>query len=365
MNRSPVAPYDPLAPRRARGFRPAHAVLALLAGLGVACGGGSPGPAGPSGTAGPSGGSTTAGTGTPSAGAAPDAGVAVARARGALRVAADTDAPPFLSKDAQGNWEGYEYAIVRAVADRAGLPLEIVHTPFSGLVDAVRSGAADLAVGQLSPSASWEGVDWSVSYLQYGFCLVVPADSPVKALPELKGKRVGMYDDPVARQLADVLIGASYERQVFDDYGYFEKMVRGQLDAMVYDCPLARYEMKTFGERLRIADDALNVATYAAAVPKGDAETLALVNGVLKDLGEQGLLASLQERLLGEKTSDEAVETATGKVVRVRRGDSLSLIAQRELGSTEKWRDLHAANRDVVGPDPNTIYVGMRLRLPR
>lgn len=292
-------------------------------------------------------------------------GIAAAKARGVLRVAADPDAPPFLSKDAAGAWEGYEYAIVRAIGDRAGVPVEIVASTFPELVGAVGTGAADIAVGQISPSAAWQGVDWSVSYLQYSFCLVVPADSPVTTMEALKGKRVGMYDDPVVRQLVDVLVGASYERTLFDDYGYFEKMVRGQLDAMVYDCPLARYEMKTFGDKLKIADDALNVATYAAAVPKGDAETLALVNGVLKDLGEQGLLASLQERLLGESALQGTVQTATGKVVVVKRGDSLSLVAQRELGDPERWKDLYAANRDVVGPDPNTVYVGMRLRVPR
>lgn len=334
--------------------RPLSALTALSLALALACARETPAP-----------------TPTPDA-PAPDApkappetsAVDAAKARGELRVAADPDAPPFLSKDGKGEWEGYEYAIARAIADGVGVPLTIVPTTFSKLVDTVTTGQADLAIGQLAPSHTWQGVDWSVSYLQYSLCLVVPAGSTAE-LRDLKGKRVGMYDDPVARQLTDMLIGASYERVIFDDYGYFEKMVRGQLDAMVYDCPLARHEIKTFGDELRIADANLNVSTYAVAVPEGDTETLALVNGVLRDLGEKGLLATLQERVLGEVAREGQIATATGKVVVVRKGDTLSLIAGRELGSTEKWRELHAANQDVVGPDPNVIYAGMRLRLPK
>jgi len=295
---------------------------------------------------------------------AADGGLDGVRRRGVLRVAADPDAAPFLAKGADGNWEGYEYAIVRALADRAGVPAEIVGATFPNLTEKVTSGAADLAVGQISPSASYGDLAWSVSYLQYSLCLVVPADSPVKTVADLKGKRVAMYDDVVARQVTDVLVSAAYERVLFEDYGYFEKMVRGQLDGMVYDCPLARHEMTTYGDKLRIAEDALNVATYNVAVPLWDTALLADVNVLLKELGDQGLLATLEQRWLGASAPKDSYTSATGKVVVVKRGETLSLIARRELGDTEKWKALYETNKDVVGPDPNQIYTGMRLRVP-
>jgi ABC-type amino acid transport substrate-binding protein len=294
-----------------------------------------------------------------------DGGLDGIRRRGALRVAADPDAAPFLSRAADGTWEGYEYAIMRAIADRAGVPVTIVEAKFPDLTTKVTAGDADLAIGQIAPSDSYPGLAWSVSYLQYSLCLVVPADSKVKTAADLKGKRVAMYDDPVARQVSDVLISATYERVLFEDYGYFEKMVRGQLDGMVYDCPLARYEMGTYGKKLRIAEDALNIATYNVAVDARDPVLLGEVDGVLKDLGDQGLLATLEARWLGAAAATEAYQSATGRVVVVQRGDSLSGIAQRELGSVDRWKELYAANQDVVGPDPNEIYSGMRLRVPK
>lgn len=288
---------------------------------------------------------------------------ALREGEGLLKVAADPDAAPFLSRTPAG-YEGFEYVLAQTLADGAGLKLEIVPGTFSELPELVARGRAHLAIGQLSPSASYDGLDFSVSYLQYSHCLIVPKDSKVTSMAELGGKKVGMYDDPVARQLANVLIGATYEPVLFEDYGYFEKLVRNQLDAMLYDCPLARYELKTYGDALKIANDALNVTTYNAAVRKGDTQLLADVDAAIKALGEQGLLATLKERWLSEKRAEGSFETATGKVAVVGPGETLSLIAQRELGSVDAWQRLYEANKDVVGPDPNLVYAGMTLRVP-
>ncbi len=290
--------------------------------------------------------------------------MAAIRDSGELRVAADPDAPPFLSKDKTGNYEGFEWAVASALADGLGAKVVIVPTKFGDIESTVAGGKADLAVGQVSPSPSYKALDWSVSYLQYSMCLVVPAASTVTGMADLRGKRVGMYDDPVARQLTDVLVSASYERVLFDDYGYFEKMVRGQLDAMVYDCPLARHELKTYGDQLKVVDDALNVVTYNVAVPSSATELRDHVNLSLQSLANNGLLSTLQARWLGEATKSQDFETKTGKVVVVKKGDTLSLIAARSLGSADRWKDIYAINKDVVGPDPNLVYTGMRLRLP-
>ncbi len=58
-------------------------------------------------------------------------------------------------------------------------------------------------------------------------------------------------------------------------------------------------------------------------------------------------------------------QPATGgkRTVTVRRGDTLSGIAERELGSTAKWYQLYRANRAQLS-DPDEIPVGLQLVLP-
>ncbi|MFT3888452.1 MAG: LysM peptidoglycan-binding domain-containing protein [Arachnia sp.] len=48
----------------------------------------------------------------------------------------------------------------------------------------------------------------------------------------------------------------------------------------------------------------------------------------------------------------------------VAKGDSLWLIAERELGDPERWPEIHRLNRDQIA-DPDLIDVGWVLRLPR
>lgn len=47
----------------------------------------------------------------------------------------------------------------------------------------------------------------------------------------------------------------------------------------------------------------------------------------------------------------------------VRLGDSLSLIAMKEMGDMQRWNELHALNRGTV-PDADLIHPGQKLQLP-
>ncbi len=51
------------------------------------------------------------------------------------------------------------------------------------------------------------------------------------------------------------------------------------------------------------------------------------------------------------------------RTVTVRRGETLSSIAERELGSADRWRDVYRANRAQL-TDPDELAVGMVLVIP-
>ncbi|MGW0365546.1 LysM peptidoglycan-binding domain-containing protein [Streptomyces sp. NPDC002990] len=56
--------------------------------------------------------------------------------------------------------------------------------------------------------------------------------------------------------------------------------------------------------------------------------------------------------------------TAKKRTYTVRPGDSLPTIARRELGDEERWRELYAMNKGIIGPDPDLVRPGMLLTLP-
>jgi nucleoid-associated protein YgaU len=55
--------------------------------------------------------------------------------------------------------------------------------------------------------------------------------------------------------------------------------------------------------------------------------------------------------------------TETTRTYVVKQGDSLSKIAKQEYGTTDDWRRIYDANRDII-KDPDLIYPGQTLRLP-
>jgi LysM repeat protein len=60
----------------------------------------------------------------------------------------------------------------------------------------------------------------------------------------------------------------------------------------------------------------------------------------------------------------ENLSSGRDRVINVRRGDTLSSIAERELGSAARWTDIFRANRAQLS-DPDELAVGMRLVLPQ
>jgi LysM repeat protein len=60
----------------------------------------------------------------------------------------------------------------------------------------------------------------------------------------------------------------------------------------------------------------------------------------------------------------DAVSDESRRMITVRRGDTLSSIAERELGSASHWMEIFRANRGQLS-DPDELPVGVRLVLPK
>lgn len=53
-----------------------------------------------------------------------------------------------------------------------------------------------------------------------------------------------------------------------------------------------------------------------------------------------------------------------GGTYTVKLGDYLSKIAKEQLGDPLKWRAIYELNKDVIGPNPNVIVPGQKLKMP-
>ncbi len=78
---------------------------------------------------------------------------------------------------------------------------------------------------------------------------------------------------------------------------------------------------------------------------------------------EEELGKMLEERLSAK--ADSAKEKSEGKKgsYTVRKGDCLWHIAQEHLGDGMRWGSLYERNKDVIGDNPDLLYVGITLQL--
>jgi nucleoid-associated protein YgaU len=69
----------------------------------------------------------------------------------------------------------------------------------------------------------------------------------------------------------------------------------------------------------------------------------------------------VEDQRRGERGQDQSQQSRT---YTVKAGDTLSDIAQSEMGDANRWPELYAANKEAVGPNPDMIHPGLKLEIP-
>ena len=89
--------------------------------------------------------------------------------------------------------------------------------------------------------------------------------------------------------------------------------------------------------------------------------------GVTPDnLGEgQTLLIPSPDGALPDNSRPDPEPALAGRTYRVKKGDSLYVIAKRELGTGSLWKEIYRLNENLIGPDSSRVPVGITLVLPR
>lgn len=102
---------------------------------------------------------------------------------------------------------------------------------------------------------------------------------------------------------------------------------------------------------------------YDKYVPNKNGEQVLLTQTGTK-LAEIGKLTIRPDgTIVNEKVTEVPASASAGKTYTVQKGDSLSRIAKRELGSYNRWAEIYNANLNVIR-DPNLLRTGMVLTIP-
>ncbi len=301
------------------------------------------------------------------------------RQRGELRVIMDTGTPPWTGLppmyllDDGGKPDGFDYRLALEIARAAGVgKVTLVHSSYMDFAATLQKDPeADIVLSGFTPYAA-PGLSWSEPYLEFGLCLIVAADGPIRSVNDLWGKQIGIYpDDAAEKEVTRMVKGFSGLQRI--ESGYFDLLLTGKLDAFIYDFPFAVAEIQTHYDRfphqkgkLRIAQYNLTDSTYAVATRSADADLLALVNRTIAAWrGTTAYIEAMRAFLPAVGSVDLPVAESVPEQKRytVGAGETLSTIAARQLGGADRWRELWLLNKSRI-PNPNLLEVGDQLALP-
>ena len=131
-------------------------------------------------------------TGCSSAPKAPPAGVSDLAPTGKLRAAINLGNPVLASRDAAGQPQGVSVDLARALAQRLGVPVELIAFDAAGkVVEAGKTGAWDIAFVALDPLRA-QDIAQSTPYVAIEGAYLVRNDSPIRSNAEVdrSGNRI-------------------------------------------------------------------------------------------------------------------------------------------------------------------------------
>lgn len=208
---------------------------------------------------------------------------------------------PFEFLDSETNeMVGYDIDLMRLMADKLGVELEINDMDFTSLIPSLQAGKADVvcAAMYIKPARE-EVVDFAEPYMKTGMVLVVPSDNEtINSTDDLTGLRVGAKMGATSEAVLQDLLdkGADFEIVSYNEtVDYMLDLQTGRIDAAVNDL-LNQLEFNKTIDGLKIVGEPFTSAKLGIAVKDGDVELLAFINECLTEFSADGTMDKIYDR---------------------------------------------------------------------
>ncbi|WP_051556435.1 transporter substrate-binding domain-containing protein [Alkalihalobacterium bogoriense] len=232
-----------------------------------------------------------------------DDGEATSDSKETYVVATDNGYVPFEYLDPDtGELIGFDIDLIHALAEEAGINIEIETMEFDGVVAGISSGRFDIGIaGMTITEERKENIDFSQPYYDAGLVLAVHVDNEeIQSIDDLAGKtvttRVGSTSETFITNETEGIPEAF--PQITEAY---QNVITGRSDATLYDLPNVQYYASTEGGgQLKIVGDRLTGEQYGIAFPKGS-PLRDEIDAALTELMENGTYGDIYEKWFDER----------------------------------------------------------------
>lgn len=219
---------------------------------------------------------------------APEGGVELVNPA-ALTVCTSLPYEPFQFQDG-AEIVGFDVDMIDLVAERLGVPQEIVDTPFDNIQTGISfdTGVCDIGAAAMTITEDRdEDIDFSDPYFDATQALMVPPGSDITGAAQLPGRRLGVQNATTGAIYAEENF-AGTELVVFDDLGLLLTAVQtGEVDAAINDnAPLLDFAAKNEG--FTVTEEFDTGEQYGFGVRTGNTALLEEINAAIAQAREDG-----------------------------------------------------------------------------
>lgn len=222
---------------------------------------------------------------------------------GVLKIGLEGTYPPFDYRNSDGQLEGFDVDVAKAIAARLGVKPEFIPTEWSGIIAALQAGKFDVIVNQVTITPQrQQALDFSQPYTYSAAQLIQRADDKreFKSLEEFKGDHklgvtLGTNYDQMARAVPGINV------QTYP--GAPEKLrdlATRRIDATIDDRLMLPYIIKTSQLPLR-PGAVLQGANQEMGIPfrKNNPKFAKALNDALTGLKQDGTLKKISVHWFG------------------------------------------------------------------
>lgn len=228
-----------------------------------------------------------------------------------LKYGLEAQYPPFESKNAQGQLQGFDIDVGNAICAAASLKCQWVETSFDGLIPALESRKFDAINSAMNVTEKRrQAIDFTDVIYRVPTKLIAKKGSGLlPTVDSLKGKHIGVLQGSIQEAFAMAhwapkgvdVVSYQDQNQVYLD------LSSGRLDGTLVLAPagqtgfLARPDGKDYqfvGDAVQ--DDKILGSGIAYGLRKGDTATAEKLNAAIAKVKQEGLIKQLAKKYFGD-----------------------------------------------------------------
>lgn len=208
--------------------------------------------------------------------------------------------PPFVTKDDKGTLTGFDIEILQAIAKLENLNLEIVSRPWSQALESLNTDQSDIVVAAvtLNPERA-EQYSPSKPYVSTIRALIVPQDSPIQTINDLKDKVIGVEEGSSFLKEKDKYPTTTF-KEFKTSYLALNETLTQKIDGVVAHKLNLQSLLKDKDVKIRFIDIPTAYPDKVIMMKKGNTELTDKINAGLDKIKADGTYDTIYKKWFGE-----------------------------------------------------------------